>query len=82
MQSTDDFHITHVGRVGSDTTACRPSAAVLRVGSTPAKAITDVDGVYTTAYPRVVPGSPPACGPALAIDEMLELASLGVRRHA
>jgi aspartate kinase len=64
-------NITTLGRGGSDTTAVA-LAAVL--GADLCEIFTDVDGVYTTD-PRILPEARRL--PAIAYDEMLELASLG-----
>ncbi len=66
-----DGNITTLGRGGSDTTAVA-LAAVL--GADLCEIFTDVDGVYTTD-PRILPEARRL--PAIAYDEMLELASLG-----
>lgn len=64
-------NITTLGRGGSDTTAVA-LAAVL--GADLCEIFTDVDGVYTTD-PRILAEARRL--PAIAYDEMLELASLG-----
>ena len=71
---TEDGRITTLGRGGSDTSAVA-LAAVL--GSVECDIYTDVDGVYTT--------DPNICSTArkmdrVAYEEMLEMASMGVRR--
>lgn len=62
-----------LGRGGSDTTAVALAAA-LRADA--CEIYTDVDGVYT-ADPRIVPNAKKL--DAISYDEMLELASLGVK---
>ncbi|HLI26834.1 MAG TPA: aspartate kinase [Chloroflexota bacterium] len=70
---TDEADITTLGRGGSDTTAVALACA-LRAEL--CEIYTDVEGVYT-ADPRVVPQA--RCLPAIAYEEMLELASQGAR---
>ncbi|MBN2328883.1 MAG: aspartate kinase [Candidatus Omnitrophica bacterium] len=70
---TDEQEITTLGRGGSDTTAVA-LAAVL--GAERCDIYTDVDGVYS-ADPRIVPNVKKI--PALAYEEMLEMASSGAK---
>lgn len=70
---TDEHDITTLGRGGSDTTAVA-LAAVL--GAERCDIYTDVDGVYS-ADPRIVPNVKKI--PALAYEEMLEMASSGAK---
>lgn len=65
--------ITTLGRGGSDTTAVALAAAL---GAKLCQIFTDVDGVYT-ADPRIVPDA--KLIPSISYDEILELASLGVK---
>ncbi|MEK8023959.1 MAG: aspartate kinase [Candidatus Hydrogenedentota bacterium] len=65
--------ITTLGRGGSDTTAVALAAALK---ADVCEIFTDVDGVYT-ADPRIVPAAQKL--PAIAYDEMLELATAGAR---
>jgi len=65
--------ITTLGRGGSDLTAIALAAALK---ADLCQIYTDVDGVYT-ADPRIVPGASKL--EEISYDEMLELASLGVK---
>ena len=70
---TENHEITTFGRGGSDTTAVA-IAAVLKADR--CDIYTDVDGVYA-ADPRIVPRAKKI--PALAYEEMLEMASMGAK---
>jgi len=70
---TPEGQITTLGRGGSDLTAIALAAALK---ADLCQIYTDVDGVYT-ADPRIVPGAHKLN--EIAYDEMLELASLGVK---
>jgi len=70
---TDNREITTLGRGGSDTTAVA-LAAILQAKR--CDIYTDVDGVYA-ADPRIVPKAKKI--PALAYEEMLEMASSGAK---
>jgi aspartate kinase len=70
---TMDGQITTLGRGGSDLTAIALAAALK---ADLCQIYTDVDGVYT-ADPRLVPKARKL--PEISYDEMLELASLGVK---
>ncbi len=68
-----DNRVTTLGRGGSDTSAVAVAAAVK---ADRCDIYTDVDGVYTTD-PRIVPKARKL--PAIAYEEMLELASVGAK---
>lgn len=74
FQGLDEVgNITTLGRGGTDTTAVALAAAL---NADVCEIYTDVDGVYTTD-PNVCPKATKI--PAIAFDEMLELASLGAK---
>jgi len=70
---TEEMDVTTLGRGGSDTTAV---ALAARLGAEICQLYTDVEGVYT-ADPRLVPEAQKLT--EVGYDEMLELASYGVR---
>jgi len=70
---TEEMDVTTLGRGGSDTTAV---ALAARLGAEICQIHTDVEGVYT-ADPRLVPEAQKLT--EVGYDEMLELASYGVK---
>lgn len=70
---TEEMEITTLGRGGSDTTAV---ALAARLGAEICQLYTDVDGVYT-ADPHLAPEAQKL--DEIGYDEMLELASYGVK---
>jgi len=70
---TEEMDVTTLGRGGSDTTAV---ALAARLGAEICQLYTDVEGVYT-ADPRLVPEAQKLT--EVGYDEMLELASYGVK---
>ncbi len=70
---TEEMEITTLGRGGSDTTAV---ALAARLGAEICQLYTDVDGVYT-ADPHLAPEAQKLN--EIGYDEMLELASYGVK---
>ncbi len=70
---TEEMDVTTLGRGGSDTTAV---ALAARLGAESCQLYTDVEGVYT-ADPHLVPEAQKLT--EVGYDEMLELASYGVR---
>ena len=73
--TTEDMTITTLGRGGSDTTAVAIAAGL---GAERCEVYTDVDGIYT-ADPMLVPDARKL--DELAFEEMLELASYGVKMN-
>jgi aspartate kinase len=70
---TEELDVTTLGRGGSDTTAV---ALAARLGAEICQLYTDVEGIYT-ADPRLVPEAQKLA--EIGYDEMLELASYGVK---
>jgi aspartate kinase len=70
---TDEMDITTLGRGGSDTTAV---ALAVSLGAGICQIYTDVEGVFT-ADPRIVPEAQKL--PEIGYEEMLELATYGVK---
>ena len=72
---TEEMDITTLGRGGSDTTAVALAAAL---EAERCEIYTDVEGIYT-ADPRIVPEARKL--EEIGYEEMLELASYGVKMH-